>query len=194
MNLILGDGLALRMPAESDRERWLELLHDPEQLRFGMPSVIPVPETVEEIDERVAEARRKYAAREPTTFVIVVEHDPELFLGTVGYSFHVPAPLRVADVGYSVHPDARGRGVATGALRTLTRWLITESGRATGGTGPARPQRREPGVVPHGSRGRLRAGGHPPVVPAAPGPRGSAGARRHDVCLHGLVADEQRAW
>ena len=188
MNLILGDGLGLRMPAESDGERWLELVHDPEQLRFGAPSVIPVPETVEQIDERVAEARRKYAAHEPTTFVIVMEHNPELFLGTVGYSFHVPAPLRVADVGYSVHPDSRGRGVATGALRTLSRWLITHP------EGPqvVRVQLDHSVENPASCRTALAAGFEregirrsflPLRDPAAPG-----GARRHDVCLHGLVA------
>ena len=118
VNHVVGEGLALRMPTTSDRQRWLELFHDEEQLRFGMPAVIPVPAHVDDIDERVAEVRRKFAAQQPTTFVVVAEDDPGRFLGTVGWSFHVPAPLRVVDVGYSVHPDARGQGVATRALRS----------------------------------------------------------------------------
>ena len=45
MNLILGEGLGLRLPEEYDAERWLELFRDPDQLRFGTPSFVPLPET-----------------------------------------------------------------------------------------------------------------------------------------------------
>ena len=154
------------MPSASDRERWLELFHDAEQLRFGMPAVIPVPASVDDIDERVAEAQRKFAAQQPTTFVVVAEDDPERFLGTVGWSFHVPAPLQVVDVGYSVHPDARGRGVATRALRTLTRWLTHRPDRPARCAGPARPQRGEPGLLPHRAPRRVRPRGSAGGVPA----------------------------
>ena len=109
MDLIVGEGIALRMPESRDRERWLELFHDLDQLRFGTPAVIKVPAHVDDIDERIAEARRKFAALQPTTFVVVDENDPERFLGTASWAFHVPSPLKVADVGYSVHPDVRGR-------------------------------------------------------------------------------------
>ncbi len=173
MDPIVGEGLALRMPGDSDRERWLELFHDPEQLRFGMPAVLPVPARVDDIDERVAEARRKFAAHQPTTFVVVAEDDPERFLGTVGWSFHVPAPLQVVDVGYAVHPDARGRGVATRALRTLTRWLTTDHDRPARGEGPARPQRGEPGLLPHRAPRRVRPRGGTGRVPAPARPHRS---------------------
>jgi RimJ/RimL family protein N-acetyltransferase len=188
VDLIVGEGVALRMPDPRDRERWLELLHDPEQLRFGMPAVVSVPAHVDDLDERVAEARRKFAARQPTTFVVVTEDEAERFLGTVGWSFHVPAPLQVADVGYAVHPDARGRGVATRALRALTHWLTA------GATGPhaARVQLDHSVENPVSCRTALGAGfaregvrkGFLPLRdPTAPD-----GVRRHDVCLHGFLA------
>lgn len=188
MNLIHGEGLALRMPAPSDRERWLELFHDLDQLRFGSPAVIPVPAHVDEIDERVAEARRKFAAQQPTTFVVVSEDDTERFLGTVSWSFHVPPPLRVADVGYSVHRDARGHGVATRALRTLTRWLTVDAD----GPGMARVQLDHSVENPASCRTALAAGFAREGIRAGFLPlRDSSapdGVRRHDVCLHGLVA------
>lgn len=185
---IVGEGVALRLPSSSDRQRWLELFHDPEQLRFGMPAVIPVPTGVDDIDERVAEAQRKFAAQEPTTFVVVAEDDPDLLLGTVGWSFHVPAPLQVVDVGYSVHPDARGRGVATRALRTLTRWLTADP------TGPhvARVQLDHSVENPASCRTALRAGFAREGVRAGflplRDPTAPDGVRRHDVCLHGFLA------
>ena len=187
MNLILGEGLGLRMPTASDRERWLELFHDVEQLRFGTPAFVAIPSQVDELDERIAEARRKYDAQQPTTFVVVDEDRPETFLGTAGWYFHVPAPLRVADVGYSVHPDARGRGVASRSLRILAHWLLAH----VDGPGVARVQldhsvenlaschvALNAGFAQEG----VRKGYLPLRDPATPG-----GVRRHDVCLHGLV-------
>jgi RimJ/RimL family protein N-acetyltransferase len=187
VNLIVGEGLGLRMPGPSDRERWLELFHDQDQLRFGMPAVIPVPAHMDDLDARIGEARRKFAAQQPSTFVVVGEDDPDRFLGTVGWSFHVPPPLQVADVGYSVHPDARGHGVATRALRTITRWLTTDPG----GPRVARVQLDHSVENPASCRTARAAGFAQEGVRRAFLPlRDSSapdGVRRHDVCLHGLV-------
>src|SRR3954447_22906484 len=98
MEPIRGEGLVLRLPTPSDRERWLVLFHDTDQLAFGTPSVIPIPATVEDLDERVGAARRHFEIGEPSNFVIAPEDDPEHFLGTAGWSFFVPPPIRVADV------------------------------------------------------------------------------------------------
>jgi RimJ/RimL family protein N-acetyltransferase len=187
MNVIAGEGLVLRLPRASDRERWLEELHDLDQLRYGTPSVIPVPATVDDLDERIAAAQRQYEAGEPNTFVVAPEDQVERFLGTVGWSFHAPPPLQVADVGYSVHPDARGQGVASRALRTLTRWLTLDD------EGPHLPRIQLDHSVENlaSCRTALAAGfeqegvrrGYLPLRDdAAPG-----GSRRHDVCLHGHV-------
>src|SRR3954453_21125750 len=140
MNLVVGEGLTLRLPEESDGERWLELFRDPDNQRFGVPSVVAIPQTLEDLDGRVAEARRNYTAHEATTFVIAAQDDPGRFLGTVGWSFHVPSALQVADVGYSVHPDSRNRGIASRALRVLTRWLTGDSDDSDGSGGPGGPR------------------------------------------------------
>ena len=54
--VITGEGLVLRVPVRGYRQRWLELLHDPDKLRYGMPAFVPVPETFDELDKRVTEA------------------------------------------------------------------------------------------------------------------------------------------
>ena len=42
--------------------------------------------------------------------MIVAAEDPDHFLGTVGWRLDLPPPLRIADIGYAVHPDSRGTG------------------------------------------------------------------------------------
>jgi len=185
---ITGHDLHLRVPHPSDRERWLELLHDRDQLRFGMPAFIPLPESVDELDERVTRAGEHFAALEPGTLVVAAADDPERFLGTVGWSFHVPAPLHIADIGYGVHPDARGRGVATRAVRVLTRWLT----EAAEGPGLARVQ-LDHSVENQASCRAAHAAGLPQegvrlgYLPLRD-PEVPEGVRRHDVCLHGIPA------
>jgi RimJ/RimL family protein N-acetyltransferase len=185
--MILGEGLGLRLPEASDRERWLELFQDAEQLRFGSPAVVKVPTSIGGIDQRIAEARRKFAAQQPSTFVMVTEGEPGRFLGTISWAFHVPAPLQVADVGYSVHPDSRGLGIASRSLRTMARWLTTDA------DGPrlARVQLDHSVENPASCRTALAAGFAQEGVRRAylplRDPESPDGVRRHDVCLHGLV-------
>lgn len=187
--MITGEGLHLRVPVPGDRDRWLELLHDPDQLRYGSPAFVTPPESVDQLDERVTAASEQFAVLQPGSLVIVEAADPDLLLGTIGWYFHVPPPLRIADVGYSVHADARGRGVATRAVRTLTRWLTEDED----GPGLARVQLDHSIENPASCRAAIAAGlpregvrrGYLPLRdPDAPG-----GSRRHDVCLHGLAVD-----
>lgn len=186
--LVAGQGLALRPPGPEDRTRWLELLTDPAQLRFGMPADLPVPRSVEDLDARVDAARRAHAEQEPATFVVVAEDEPGRLLGTVGWSLFVPRLLGVADVGYSVHPDARRRGVAQRGLGLLTHWLTS----APDGPQLARVQLDHSVENPVSCRVALAAGlaqegirvGFLPLRD----PEAAGGVRRHDVCLHGVLA------
>lgn len=185
--MIVGEGLALRAPVAADRERWLELLHDPEQLRFGTPVFVPLPVTVEELDERVTAAGARFAAGEPATWSIVEEADPLHFLGTIAWRQDAPAPLRICEIGYAVHHDARGRGVARRAIRTLTRWLTS----ADAGPHMARVQLEHSVENLASCRVALAAGFEQEGVRRAflplRDPDTPAGERRHDVCLHGFV-------
>ena len=184
---ITGDGIILRVPVPADRPRWLELFHDPEQLRLGMPADIAVPESLDALDERVVEAGARFAERLPGTLVVVATEAPDHFLGTIGWSFHVPPTLLVADIGYAVHPDARGRGVATRGVRALTRWLTTDAE----GPGVARVQldhsvENEPSCRTALAAGLEREGIRRGYLPLRD-PDAPDGVRRHDVCLHGVV-------
>ncbi|MFI0355062.1 precorrin-2 C(20)-methyltransferase [Actinomadura sp. 9N407] len=47
--------------------------------------------------------------------------------GAIGI-FRVDAPARAAEAGYGIRPGARGRGLATDALRTLAGWALRDGG------------------------------------------------------------------
>jgi RimJ/RimL family protein N-acetyltransferase len=187
-DLIAGEGLVLRAAVPGDRERWLELFCDPMELRFGLPAFVPVPRTLEELDERVASSAQALAACEPGMLVVASDKDPSYFLGTFGWRRDAP-PLEIADVGYGVHPDSRGAGVATRGLRTLTRWLTVDD------DGPRLPRVQLDHSVDNDASCRTALSGGfaqegvrrhylPLRDESAPD-----GVRRHDVCLHGYVAE-----
>ncbi len=184
---ILGEGLVLRLPARGDRERWLELVHDPEQRRFGTPAFVVLPRTVDELDARFAEAAESFATGRPTTLAIASAEAPEHFLGSIAWRQDVPAPLQICDIGYSVHPDARGQAVGRRAVRRFTQWLTLDD------EGPAHVRVQLDHSVENEASCRvalaagferegMRRAYLPLTDPAAPG-----GQRRHDVCLHGFV-------
>jgi RimJ/RimL family protein N-acetyltransferase len=188
--VILGEGLALRPPTSGDRQRWLELLHEPHNLDLGTPVFVTLPTTVEELDPRVSEASVRFAAREPGTFSVAWAQDPAYFLGTIAWRQDAPPPLRVCDIGYAVHPDARRQGVGSRAIRLLTRWLTAEAD----GPGMARVQldhsvENEASCRVALAAGFAREGVRRAFLPLRD-PDAPGGVRRHDVCLHGFVAGD----
>ena len=130
-----------------------------------------------------------WAAREPGDLVIVEEDRPGLLLGVIAWRRDHPRLLRVVDVGYTVHPDSRRRGVASRALRTLSRWLtIDEDGPAQARVQLDHSVENEASCRTALAAGFVREGVRASFLPlrdeTAPD-----GVRRHDVCLHGLVPD-----
>ena len=188
VRMIRGEGIGLRVPVPADRQRWLELAHDPEQRRFGTPAFISVPETVEDLDERIAEAGARFEAGEPSTLTIVEGHDPR-FAGNLAWRRDAPAPLRICEIGYSVHPDSRGRGVAVRAIKVFTRWLTLDED----GPRQARVQLDHSVENIASCRVALAAGFEREGVRRAylplPDAAAPGGVRRHDVCLHGLAVE-----
>lgn len=99
-----------------------EMLEDPELLRFTrVPE--PVPPGFARIWLDRYEAGRRDGSRE--AFAIV--DDGGSFLG-LALAPRIGHEARTAELGYVVAPVARGRGVATEALRRLTEWAFGELG------------------------------------------------------------------
>jgi RimJ/RimL family protein N-acetyltransferase len=99
-----------------------EMLDDADTLRFTrIPEPVP-PGFARAWFDRYAEARRD-GSRE--AFAIV--DDRGEFLG-LALAPQIDRETRTAELGYVVAPAARGRGVATEALRQLTDWAFAQAG------------------------------------------------------------------
>jgi len=103
--------LVLRRLRDDDRTRFLEYRNDPETARH---QGWPVPYTATLADELFAEMTTAAAWRVGEWFQIAIEHDAVL-VGDLG----VRADVDHAVVGYTLHPEARGRGFATEAVRAI---------------------------------------------------------------------------
>jgi RimJ/RimL family protein N-acetyltransferase len=112
--------IALRPVDDGDVDAIAGACADPEIARY-IP-IIPQPYTVEDARTFVASARAGWAGGTSAELAIEERATGEL-LGMVA--------LRLRDgesVGYWVKPEARGRGVATEALRLALRWASESHG------------------------------------------------------------------
>jgi RimJ/RimL family protein N-acetyltransferase len=98
-----------------------EMLGDPDLLRFTrVPEPVP-PGFARTWLERYEEGRRD-TTREAFA---IVDDGSGVFLG-LALAPQIDREARTAELGYVVAPVARGRGVATEALRQLTDWAFVE--------------------------------------------------------------------
>lgn len=179
-----GGGVLLRPAVAGDAPRWLELLHDPDYQRFASPSFVALPADADALAGRLAASATAWSEGAPGTLVVVTPDAPEVFLGDIGWRWSVSERMAIADLGYGVHPDARGRGRGRAAIVALTRWLLAPEGR-----GLARVQLDHSTDNPASCRVALAAGFEQEGIRRGYLPlREPDGAvRRHDVCLHGTV-------
>ena len=114
-------GIRLERFGEQHLDSLDPLLGDPETHRFTRIPVAPSPDYPRIWLQRYEEGRRA-GTRE--AFAIVDSEDGAL-LGLV-LSPRIDREARTAELGYVLAPAARGRGVATEALRQLTEWAFAE--------------------------------------------------------------------
>lgn len=179
-----GLDVMLRTARDGDAPRWLEMLSDPDYQAYGAPSFVPVPRDVVATAEKFADSVEAWAERRPGTLVIAEAADHDHLLGDISWRWTGSEQLGVAELGYVVHPDARGRGVARAAMVLFTRWLLAAEGR-----GLARVQLDHSVENPASCRVALAAGFEQEGIRRGFLPlRDSSGdVRRHDVCLHGTI-------
>ncbi|MFD2687204.1 GNAT family N-acetyltransferase [Streptomyces phyllanthi] len=124
---LLGLGLRLRpwdAESESDVEAWLRGCSDPEFRRWNTP--VKLVERLEDARESLR-LRAEWAAEGRCASFCVTDAGSGEPLGQVGVN-EIDHFIRSAHVGYWVLPEARGRGVATRALRLAARWALTDLG------------------------------------------------------------------
>jgi RimJ/RimL family protein N-acetyltransferase len=119
----LEDGVvALRPPGARDIDAVVAACQDPEIPRWTR---VPSPYTREHAVEFVERSQRTWEEGTDAAFVIADASTDEL-LGAIGV--HRLTDEQGPEVGYWVKREARGRGVATRALRLVTGWACREQG------------------------------------------------------------------
>jgi RimJ/RimL family protein N-acetyltransferase len=99
-----------------------EMLDDPDVVRFTR-----IPEPVPPDFARTWLASYEDARREGTREAFAIVDDEDGFLG-IAVVPRLDRENRTAELGYITASAARGRGVATEALRQLTEWAFGELG------------------------------------------------------------------
>lgn len=118
----LSDGaIRLRPPREDDIPAITAACRDPEIARW---TIVPAPYTEEDARAFVGGTHR--ADGDPEIALLIVDADTDDLLGAIG--LRVDAPTGVGDVGYWMRAEARGRGVATRAVRLLASWAFAARG------------------------------------------------------------------
>jgi RimJ/RimL family protein N-acetyltransferase len=107
----------LRAPAEADIDAITAGCQDPRTARW---TTVPVPYTRADSESFVrGRVATGWALGTALTFAIA---DPgDTWVGSIDLRLHDPEAT-TAEVGYLVAPGARGRGLASAALRTLAAW------------------------------------------------------------------------
>ncbi len=121
---VLADGaVRLRPLREEDVGGVLAGCRDAESLRW---TTVPDPYTAADASWYV----RRYAPdvwARGTGAVFAVTGPDDAYAGTAELRISAADP-ELADVGFLVAPQSRGRGYGTAALRALSRWALTEAG------------------------------------------------------------------
>ncbi len=116
-----GEHVVLRRPRADDVDRVVEGCRDPETAHWL--GQIPQPFTRQHAIEFLDSKEAEHAAATALTWAIA-DPDDDRLIGLVNL-FDLTLG-RQAEVGYWVHPGARGRGVATGATRLAIRHGFVE--------------------------------------------------------------------
>ncbi len=116
--VLRGAGVVLRPLDDADLPRMLESLQDPVMQHFSEGPRDRAPHTAERWPDLVEE-RREWAARGEAVAWTVADPATDAHLGLVQL-YHL-SHRRQAELGFWAHPDARGRGLATQAVRLALR-------------------------------------------------------------------------
>jgi RimJ/RimL family protein N-acetyltransferase len=117
----LADGtVVLRLPQDSDAPAIAAACRDPELARW-IP--VPIPYRLEDAREFLAFATEAWVTGRESTLVIADSASGAL-AGTIAVHRRPDQAGRAA-IGYWLAPEARGRGLATRAVRLVVRWAFS---------------------------------------------------------------------
>ncbi len=131
-----GDGVRLRPPTEADLARQVEACNDP--VARWWSATLPVPYTDDDACRWLRDHPLERSLGAGVGWVIAAPDD-DRYLGTLSvFGTDRPYSPTGGEVGYRAHPDARGRGAVSAAVRRVLRHAFTPV--ADGGMGRHRLQ------------------------------------------------------
>ena len=86
--------------------------------------IIPSPYTEDDAREYIQRTREGWAEGTTSNFAVVLDGAA---VGSIGVRWADPEQ-GVAEVGYWIAPEARGRGICTRAVRLVSRWVLEQDG------------------------------------------------------------------
>jgi len=117
------NGVTLRPWGEADLDALIRRINDPAIADFL--DLIPQPYTEQDAREWFAISAEGWRAGTSATFAIHAE-GVDGAAGGIGVRFLDALEDGGAEIGYWVGADARGRGLATAATRTIAAWALAE--------------------------------------------------------------------
>ncbi|MBA2476585.1 MAG: GNAT family N-acetyltransferase [Actinobacteria bacterium] len=115
--------MTLRPWHERDVPALVACANDPELARWL--DTLPQPYTEQDARDYVAHGVRGWSGEAPETTFAVVDAATDEPLASCGIRWQ-EAEQGVAEIGYWTRREARGRGVATRAVRLLAGWVLGE--------------------------------------------------------------------
>ena len=121
---LVGERIVLRRSHVGDAESWGEAITASiEHLRPHMPWIVEEPKSVEDRQALLAEWEQAWEPGRGYNFMIFLIGDEHTVIGGCGlYPRGAPSTL---EIGYWVHVDYAGKGIATEAARMLTTAAFT---------------------------------------------------------------------
>ena len=118
-NLVMqSEGLGLRLVHESDRVKFFFIEQDVTTNQY-----IKIPKSETEVEEAFTKFQSAWSETEGDWHgLAVVDVETDEFQGMSFYRYRDKASL-IVEIGWKLHPDAAGRGVATAGARMLMKFL-----------------------------------------------------------------------
>ena len=118
------DVVALRPPTDDDVDAITAACQDPDIPRYTR---VPTPYVRADAESFVRTASEGWAAGTNGSLLVVDAADERVLLGATGVH-RLAEDRAVAEVGYWIEKSARRRGIATRALRLVSRWAVLDLG------------------------------------------------------------------
>jgi RimJ/RimL family protein N-acetyltransferase len=115
---IVGDRVLLRLWRIADAEQVAAICADPEISRW---TLVPANYTVDDARDFIRHSVEHWKHDVSAAFCVAPADDEDTVIGAIGVMVRPPD---IGHVGYWVAASARGRGVATEALRLISRWAL----------------------------------------------------------------------